>query len=67
MAQQTSPASSIEEFMKSDTKSVKIDFSMRDFKYARVCRSLLGVAAKHSGHSIKASLRKRIVYLSNEN
>lgn len=54
----------IEEFVKSDDKGVKIDFSDHDYKSAKVCRSCLGVAAKHSGHSIKVSLREGIVYLS---
>ena len=36
----------IEEFVKSDDKVVKIDFSDHDYKSAKVCRSCLGVAAK---------------------
>lgn len=54
----------IAEFVKSDDKVVKIDFSDHDYKSAKVCRSCLGVAAKQSGYPIKVSLREGIVYLS---
>lgn len=50
--------------MRGDDKVVQIDFSDHDYKSAKVCRSCLGVAAKHSGHPIKVSLREGIVYLS---
>ena len=54
----------IEEFVKSDDKVVKIDFSDHDYKSAKVCLSCLGVAAKQSGYPIRVSLREGIVYLS---
>lgn len=54
----------IEEFVRSDTKVVQIDFSEHDYKSAKVCRSCLGIAAKHSGHPIKVSLREGVVYMS---
>ena len=54
----------IEEFVRGDDKVVQIDFSDHDYKSAKVCRSCLGVASKHSGHPIKVSLREGIVYLS---
>ncbi|NCE64149.1 hypothetical protein D1159_05990 [Pseudoflavonifractor sp. 524-17] len=54
----------MEEFMRGDADVVKIDFSERDYKSAKVCRSCLGVAAKHSGYPIKVWLREGVVYLS---
>ncbi len=54
----------IEEFARSDAQVVKIDFSEHDYKSEKVCRSCLGVAAKHSGYPIKVSLREGVVYLS---
>ena len=48
----------IEEFARSDA------FSEHDYKSEKVCRSCLGVAAKHSGYPIKVSLREGVVYLS---
>ena len=54
----------IEEFVRSDAQVVKIDFSEHDYKSEKVCRSCLGVAAKHSGYPIKVSLREGVVYLS---
>lgn len=54
----------IEEFMRGSDKIVKIDFFERDYKSAKVCRSCLGVAAKHSGYPIKVLLREGVVYLS---
>lgn len=46
----------IEEFVRGDAQ--------HDYKSEKVCRSCLGVAAKHSGHPIKVSLREGVVYLS---
>lgn len=54
----------IEEFIRSDERVVKIDFSDHDYKSEKVCRSCLGVAAKKSGYPIKVSLREGVVYLS---
>ena len=54
----------IEEFVNSDAKNVKIDFSSRDYKSGKVCRSCLGIAAKKSGHPIKVLIRGDEVFLS---
>lgn len=53
----------IADFIKCEAKVVKIEFSERDYKSAKVCRNCLDVAAKSSGYSIRACIRDGQVFL----
>lgn len=56
----------IQEFVDSDARIVKVDFSEADYKSAAVCRSCLGVAIARSQCSIKAIRRGDEVFLSKD-
>lgn len=54
----------IEEFVNSEAKIVKVDFSEDDYKSSEVCRSCLATAIKRSKHSVKVWRRGDEVFLS---
>ena len=56
----------IEEFVNSEAKIVKVDFTEEDYKSATVCRSCLAAAIKRSKRSVKVWRRGNEVFLSKD-
>lgn len=54
----------IEEFVNSDTKIVKVDFTEDDYKSPTVCRSCLAAAVKRSKRPVKVWRRGNEIFLS---
>lgn len=53
----------IQEFVNSDDRIVKVDIDAHEYKSIRVCYSCMGVAAKRSKHPVKVHIRNGVVYL----